>query len=35
MQAGTVIDYRLRLRGIPLRWQNEITVWDPPHRFAD
>ncbi len=35
MQAGVRIDYRIRLRGIPLRWQSEITVWEPPHRFID
>ena len=32
---GTLIDYRLRFRGFPLRWRSEITAWDPPHRFAD
>ena len=35
MQPGALIDYRLRIRGLPLRWRSEITVWDPPHRFAD
>jgi len=35
MQPGALIDYRLRFRGIPLRWRSEITVWEPPHRFAD
>ena len=35
MTAGTRIDYRLRLRGIPIRWQSRITVWDPPERFVD
>lgn len=35
MGAGTVIDYRLRLHGLPLRWQSEITVWEPPDRFVD
>jgi ligand-binding SRPBCC domain-containing protein len=35
MAAGTRIDYRLKLRGIPLRWQSEITAWDPPRRFVD
>ena len=35
MRPGTLIDYRLRFRGVPLRWRSEITVWDPPHRFAD
>ena len=35
MQVGTLIDYRVRLRGIPMRWQSEITAWEPPYRFAD
>ncbi len=35
MGVGTLIDYRLSLRGIPLRWRSEIVVWEPPHRFAD
>lgn len=35
MRAGARIDYRLRLRGIPIRWQSEITVWEPPLRFVD
>ena len=35
MGPGARIDYRLRLRGIPIRWQSEITVWEPPFRFVD
>lgn len=35
MGAGASIDYRLRLRGIPLRWRSRIARWDPPHRFVD
>ncbi len=35
MKVGTLIDYRVRLRGVPMRWQSEITAWEPPHRFAD
>ena len=35
MAVGTLIDYRIRLRGIPIRWQSEITVWEPPCRFVD
>jgi ligand-binding SRPBCC domain-containing protein len=35
MRAGLRIDYRLRLRGLPLRWQSEITAWEPPARFVD
>ena len=35
MGRGSLIDYRLRLHGLPLRWQSEITEWDPPSRFVD
>jgi ligand-binding SRPBCC domain-containing protein len=35
MRAGTIIEYRLRLHGVALRWQSEITAWEPPHRFVD
>jgi ligand-binding SRPBCC domain-containing protein len=35
MRVGAVLDYRLRLRGFPLRWRSEISVWEPPHRFTD
>ena len=32
---SALIDYRLRLRGLPIRWRSEITTWQPPHRFVD
>ena len=35
MQEGTVIDYRLRLVGVPLRWQARIVRWQPPTEFVD
>ena len=35
MSVGALIDYRIRLQGIPMRWQSEITLWEPPHRFID
>ena len=35
LRRGVLIDYRLRLYGIPLRWQSEITRWEPPDRFVD
>ena len=35
MKVGQIIDYKLRVRGLPLRWQSEITAWEPPYRFID
>lgn len=35
MHVGTLIDYRLCVRGFPLRWRSEITAWEPPVRFVD
>lgn len=35
MGPGTLIDYRLKVRGLPIRWRTEILAWDPPHRFID
>jgi ligand-binding SRPBCC domain-containing protein len=35
IQRGTAIGYRLKLHGFPLRWDSEITAWEPPYRFVD
>ncbi|MEE2822392.1 MAG: SRPBCC family protein [Acidobacteriota bacterium] len=35
IDEGTLIDYRLWIRGAPIRWQSIITLWDPPYRFVD
>ncbi len=35
MREGALIDYRLKVRGFPLRWRSEIEVWEPPGRFVD
>ncbi len=35
MAVGTRIDYRLRMRGLPMSWRSEITAWEPSVRFVD
>ena len=35
LEAGALLDYRLRLHGVPSRWQTRIEIWEPPHRFFD
>ena len=35
LRPGALIDYRITVHGIPIRWRTEITEWDPPHRFVD
>jgi ligand-binding SRPBCC domain-containing protein len=35
LEAGALLDYRLRLHGLPIRWQTRIESWEPPHRFLD
>ena len=35
MAVGTVIEYRIRLRGVPVNWRSEITEWQPPFAFCD
>ena len=35
MAVGTIIEYRIRLRGVPVNWRSEITEWQPPFAFCD
>jgi ligand-binding SRPBCC domain-containing protein len=35
IKQGAFIDYKLKLRGIPITWKTEITGWSPPHDFTD
>src|SRR5688500_18683047 len=35
MQKGTLIDYTLSMRRLPIKWRTEITEWDPPNEFVD
>ena len=35
MASGTQIDYRLRYRGVPMKWRSEIVKWDPSSWFTN
>ncbi len=35
MRRGALIEYRLKLHGLPIRWRTRITAWEPPRRFVD
>ena len=35
MKPGAMIEYRLNLHGIPVRWLTEIEIWEPGRRFVD
>jgi ligand-binding SRPBCC domain-containing protein len=35
MEEGTLIDYQLRLHGIPVSWRTRIEAWEPHERFVD
>ena len=35
MQVGALIDYRITVRGLPLRWRTRIARWEPNVAFAD
>ena len=35
MRPGALIEYRLRLRGLPIAWLTRIEEWEPGVRFVD
>lgn len=35
MQTGTLIDYTIRWRWLPVQWRTEILDWSPPFHFVD
>ncbi len=35
MRVGTLIDYRLRVHRVPLRWTSRIEEWEPGRAFVD
>jgi ligand-binding SRPBCC domain-containing protein len=35
MRQGALIDYTISVFGIPMPWRTLISVWEPPHFFAD
>jgi ligand-binding SRPBCC domain-containing protein len=35
MAAGTLIDYQIKLWGVPLNWRTRIAEWSPSDSFVD
>lgn len=35
MRVGALLDYQLRVHGLPIRWRTKITAWEPPFCFVD
>jgi hypothetical protein len=35
MRRDAIIEYALRLHGVPIRWRTRIEEWDPPFAFVD
>jgi uncharacterized protein (TIGR01777 family) len=35
IEEGTLIDYRLKIRGVPAKWRTKILDWVPNEKFVD
>lgn len=35
MFAGQIIEYRLKVHRVPIKWRTEIAEWQPPLEFVD
>ena len=35
IREGTLLDYRLKWHGLPVRWRTRIVEWRRPYRFVD
>ena len=35
LRAGALIEYRIKVHGLPIRWRTEIAEWNPPNQFVD
>src|SRR3954471_20401191 len=35
LHRSSLLDYRLKWHGIPIRWRTKILEWNPPYSFVD
>jgi ligand-binding SRPBCC domain-containing protein len=35
IEKGTILDYQLKIHGLPKKWKTLIEQWDPPNSFVD